>query len=90
MEPESLSEVDLPKIDSYKVDAVSTILDDFENIVTKNYCVFANYEDFSYVESRSKNQLEEQFIKFVNSNLSGEFQLRNWFIDATIPRIYYL
>jgi len=29
------------------------MVDDYENIITKNYCVYTNYEDFSFAETRS-------------------------------------
>lgn len=44
-----------PKINAYQVEALSTIIDDYENIITKNYCVYTNYEDFSFAQSRSKD-----------------------------------
>lgn len=47
------------EVDSYKVEALSTMLDDFENIISKNFCLFSNYEDFSFAQSRSKEKLEE-------------------------------
>ena len=36
------------KVDSYKIQAITTMLDDFENIIAKNFCQFADYEDFSF------------------------------------------
>lgn len=41
------------------------MIDDFDNIIQKNYCVYTNYEDFSFAETRNKDQLEENFKKFV-------------------------
>ena len=52
------------EVDSYKVEALSTMLDDYENIINKNFCLFSNYEDFSFAQSRSKEKLEEQFNDF--------------------------
>lgn len=37
-----------PKVDTYQVEALSTMVDDYENIINKNYCVYTNYEDFSF------------------------------------------
>jgi hypothetical protein len=37
------------------------MLDDFDNIIGKNFCVYSNYEDFSFAQSRSKEKVEEQF-----------------------------
>jgi hypothetical protein len=51
-EADSTSE--LPKVDSYLIESLSTMIDDYENIITKNYCVYTNYEDFSFAQSRSQ------------------------------------
>lgn len=51
-EPDNTSE--LPKVDSYLIESLSTMIDDYENIITKNYCVYTNYEDFSFAQSRSQ------------------------------------
>lgn len=40
-------------IDSAKISALNKMLDDFENILSKNFCQFANYEDFSFAKSRT-------------------------------------
>ena len=45
---------ELPKVDSYLIESLSTMIDDYENIITKNYCVYTNYEDFSFAQSRSQ------------------------------------
>jgi len=34
--------------------------------------------------------INEKFKTFALFNLSGEFQIRNWFEGGTIPRIFYL
>jgi hypothetical protein len=35
-------------VNTYQIEALSTMIDDYENIITKNYCVYTNYEDFSF------------------------------------------
>jgi len=40
--------VNAARVDTYKINAFFTMLDDFENILKKNFCLFANYEDFSF------------------------------------------
>jgi hypothetical protein len=55
-EDEKDDDVDVT-VDSYKIEAISTMLDDFDNIVGKNFCVYTNYEDFSFANSRSKEDL---------------------------------
>ena len=42
------------KVDTYKIESITTMLDDFDNIIAKNYCVYTNYEDFSFAETRNK------------------------------------
>ena len=44
-------------VDSYRIAALTTMLDDFENILGKNFCQFANYEDFSFAKSRTTEAL---------------------------------
>lgn len=51
------------------------MIDDFENIIQKNYCVYSNYEDFSYAETRNVEKLEEAFKSFAETNFSGNFLL---------------
>lgn len=80
----------LTQVDTYQIEALSTIVDDYENIVNKNYCVYTNYEDFSFAQSRSVERLEEQFKDFVASNFSGDYQLKNWFNHDVLPKIVFL
>lgn len=49
----------MPAVDTYQIEALSTIVDDFENIISKNYCVYTNYEDFSFAQTRSLDRLED-------------------------------
>ena len=81
---------EVPKVNTYQIEALSTMVDDYENIITKNYCVYTNYEDFSFAETRSVEQLEKQFKDFVVSAFSGDFQIKNWFNQEVLPRIYHL
>ena len=81
---------DQKRVDSYKIEAVTTCLDDFDNILAKNYCVYTNYEDFSFAQSRSKDQLDLNFAKFARANLSGDFQVQNWFNPMVLPRVQFL
>ena len=60
-------------VDRCKIEAINTMVDDFDNIIQKNYCLYANYEDFSFAQTRNKKQLEQQFWDFVRRNFSGEF-----------------
>lgn len=47
------------QVDSAKISALTIILDDFENILSKNFCQFANYEDFSFAKSRTSEALQD-------------------------------
>jgi hypothetical protein len=51
---ETVPEVgEAPKVNTYQIEALSTMIDDYENIIAKNYCVYTNYEDFSFAQTRS-------------------------------------
>ena len=73
VESESPTTSEIPKVNTYQIEALSTMIDDYENIITKNYCVYTNYEDFSFAETRSIEQLDKQFKDFVVSAFSGDF-----------------
>jgi hypothetical protein len=53
VDTESSPLTEMPKVNTYQIEALSTMIDDYENIITKNYCVYTNYEDFSFAETRS-------------------------------------
>ncbi len=79
-----------PKVETYKIDAITTSIDDFENVLTKNYCVYTNYEDFSFAKTRSKDHLNDHFSKFIKANFSGDFQLQSWFDPLVLPKMTFL
>ena len=81
-----------PKIDieSDKIKAISTMVDEFNNIVGKNYSVYAHYDDFTFGKSRSTQKVEEKLQLFFNEHFSGDFQLKNSFEPSVLPRIFYL
>jgi len=76
-------------VDSAKISALNKMLDDFENILSKNFCQFANYEDFSFAKSRTTEQLQEQFFQFFDLHFQGDFRIKNQFLANVIPRLYY-
>lgn len=76
-------------MDSYRIAALTTMLDDFENILSKNFCQFANYEDFSFAKSRTTEALQDQFYQFFDIHFQGDFRVKNWFQSNVLPRIYY-
>ena len=56
---EEAEEVSEEVVDSHRIAALTAMLDDFENILSKNFCQFANYEDFSFAKSRTTEALQE-------------------------------
>jgi hypothetical protein len=76
------------EIDTSKIQAINTITEHFENILTKNFCAYRDYADFSFIEQRSTEQMEEAFKAFEQNSFKGEFQTKNWFNRGVLPRIY--
>ena len=66
------------------------MVDEFNNIVGKNFSVYAHYDDFSFGKSRSTEKVDEKLKVFFKENFSGEFQLKNSFEASVLPRIFYL
>jgi len=44
-------------VDSDKIKAITSMVDEFNNIVAKNFSVYAQYDDFSFANSRSADQI---------------------------------
>lgn len=65
------------------------MLDDFENILKKNFCLFSNYEDFSFAQSRSTENLQNEFTNFFECHFQGDFRVKNWFHKNVLPRIFF-
>ena len=66
------------------------MVDEFNNIVAKNFSVYAQYNDFSFANSRSSGDIEEKLTAFFKEHFSGDFQLKNSFEPSVLPRIFYL
>ena len=77
-------------MDTDKVKAVTTMVDEFNNIVAKNFSVYGQYDDFSFANSRSTDDLEDKLNSFFGEHFSGDFQLKNSFEPTVHPRIFYL
>ena len=77
------------KVDTYKISAISSMLSDIVNIISKNFCQFATQDDFSYVQSRTTEALQEQFMQFFDLHFSGDFRVKKFFKSNVLPRIYY-
>ena len=62
-----------PIVDTDKIKAIANIVDEFNNIVAKNFSVYAQYDDFSFANSRSSDKIEEKLNKFFKEHFSGDF-----------------
>lgn len=89
-ELELLEDKEDRKVDTDKIKAVTTMVDEFNNIVAKNFSVYGQYDDFSFANSRSADNLEEKLNLFFGEHFSGDFQLKNSFEPTVHPRIFYL
>ena len=78
------------EVDSYKIKAVVSLVDEFTNIVSKNISVYAHYDDFSFSSSRSSEDLKKKLGSFFSLHFSGDFQMKNHFEPKVLPRIFYL
>ena len=65
-------------------------MDDFENVISKNFNTYAQSEDFSFASSRSKDELEKIFNEFAKKDLSGAFQVKDWFNSGVLPKIVFM
>ena len=65
------------EVDRERIFAITTMLDDFENILSKNFSLFANYEDFSFAKSRTSEVLSEEFYRFFDIHFQGDFRVKN-------------
>ncbi len=65
------------------------MLDDFENIIAKNFCQFADYEDFSFAQSRNTESLNNHFNSFYAGHFQGDFRVKQFFNSYVLPRIFY-
>ena len=78
--PESEEEedkLDLPPapkpVDADKIKAVTTMIDQFNNIVAKNFSVYGQYNDFSFASSRSADDIDAKLSAFFSQHFSGDF-----------------
>jgi hypothetical protein len=81
---------ELPDVDTDTIKAVTTMIDQFNNIVAKNFSVYGQYNDFSFANSRSTEDMETKMDQFFALHFSGDFQLKNSFEKNVHPRIFYL
>lgn len=67
-----------------------SLVDEFNNIIAKNYAVYGQYDDFSFANSRSPEKIMKKLEEFFKIHFSGDFQLKNSFEQSVLPRIFYL
>lgn len=48
------------KVNADQIKAISVITDEFANIITKNFSVYAQYDDFTFGKSRSTQKVDEK------------------------------
>lgn len=88
---EEVSKKDLQDlVDTDKIKAITAMVDEFNNIVAKNFSVYAHYDDFSFANSRSGDKIETKLTQFFKEHFSGDFQLKNSFEPGVLPKIFYL
>ena len=63
----------LTQVDSDKIKAVTTMIDQFNNIVAKNFSVYVNYNDFTFANSRSADDIDSKLTNFFGQHFSGDF-----------------
>ena len=70
---EETEELKMLPIDSEQIKAMANIIDEFNNIVAKNFSVYGQYDDFSFANSRSSEKIEEKLQYFFKTHFSGDF-----------------
>jgi len=77
-------------VDSDKIKVIVELVNEFNNILAKNFNVYGAYEDFSFATTRSADKMEQKLLEFFRAHFSGDFQLKNSFTQTSIlPRIFY-
>ena len=55
---------DRGSFDTEKIKNVTAIINQFSNVVAKNFCVYANYNDFSFANGRSSEDMNQKLTEF--------------------------
>lgn len=76
-EDDGMPKLNLPPapepVDADKIKAVTTMIDQFNNIVAKNFSVYGQYNDFSFASSRSADDIDAKLSAFFSQHFSGDF-----------------
>lgn len=83
-------DLELKVVDSDKIKSIVSLIDEFNNIIAKNYAVYGSYDDFSFANTRSPEKVQDKLQEFFKIHFSGDFQLKNSFEQTVLPRIFYL
>lgn len=75
-------------MDGPKIAALNALTEHFEYLLTKNFCSTSDFADFSFVQARSKDSIEEAFSSFEARTLAGDFKTDNWFNKGVLPRVF--
>lgn len=57
--------------------------------MSKNFCQFVDYEDFSFAKSRSTEILIDRFAEYFDTHFQGDFRVKAYFNSFVLPRLYY-
>lgn len=60
-------------VDSDKIKAITTMVDEISSITAKNFSVYARYHDFSFTNSRTNEDLTNKLATFFEDHFSGDF-----------------
>lgn len=60
-------------MDSDKIKAITTMVDEISSITAKNFSVYARYHDFSFTNSRTNEDLIDKLATFFDDHFSGDF-----------------
>lgn len=58
--------------------------------MAKNFSVYGQYNDFSFANSRSVDDMDGKLSAFFAQHFSGDFQLKDSFEKTVHPKIFYL
>lgn len=47
-------------VDQDQIKSIVNLIDEFNNVVAKNYAVYGQYDDFSFANSRSPEKMMEK------------------------------
>jgi hypothetical protein len=70
---EKPDDLEMRPVDSDQIKSIVNLIDEFNNVVAKNYAVYGQYDDFSFANSRSSVKMLEKLEEFFKTHFSGDF-----------------